>query len=82
MTCGAFGQTAATTTAITGGITGAVQAADGKGVSHILVAIRVRPGTAGTKVQKFNTDVITDKDGGFIVSSVPNGFNIFRDRVG
>jgi hypothetical protein len=63
----------ATTTVFTGSIAGTVQAADGKGVSKIPVAIRVRPAAAGTKFTTFNADVSTDKDGGFTVSGVPDG---------
>jgi hypothetical protein len=54
----------ATSALVTGSIAGTVLGADGKGVSKIPVAIRVRPSAAGTKFTKFNADVSTDKDGG------------------
>jgi|SRR5579872_1283893 len=56
----------------TGTITGAVQTADGKGVSQALVIINVIP-VAGGKTQPFNTKATTAANGTFSATGIPAG---------
>src|ERR1017187_7495548 len=73
MACGAFGQTTAVTGGVTGGSTGVVQTADGKGVNKATVAIRFRPASANVAPPFFNADVTTSGNGTFAVTNVPDG---------
>jgi len=73
LVCGAFGQTTPAATAVTGGITGALQTADGKAVAKTPVAIRFRPSGVAVKPPYFNADTTTGADGAFSVAAVPNG---------